>query len=93
MIWPLLAAGIAGLTDVDAITLSMAQYARGGASPVATIAIIVAALANTAVKAGMAAAIGSAEYRRVILMATGLLVIVGAAAIAVELTWSTPPSP
>jgi uncharacterized membrane protein (DUF4010 family) len=85
-------AGLAGLTDVDAITLSIAQHARGGEILVSTIAIVIAALANTAVKAGMAASIGSAEYRRIVLAATGLIAIAGAAAIGYELML-TPATP
>ena len=84
-------AALAGLTDVDAISLSMAQHARGGATLVATIAIVIAALANTAVKAGMAASIGSPDYRRLMLVATGLIAVAGAAAIAFELTLNPPP--
>jgi uncharacterized membrane protein (DUF4010 family) len=84
-------AALAGLTDVDAISLSMAQHARGGATLVATVAIVIATLANTAVKAGMAASIGSAGYRRLILAATALIAVAGAAAIAFELTLSPPP--
>jgi len=84
-------AALAGLTDVDAISLSMAQHARGGATLVATVAIVIATLANTAVKAGMAASIGSAGYRRLILAAAGLIAVAGAAAIAYELALSTPP--
>lgn len=80
-----LIAGLAGLTDVDAITLSMTQYAQSGVPNVATVAIIIAALSNTIVKAGMAVAIGSADYRRPILLATGLLGVAGAAAILFEL--------
>jgi len=81
-----LVALLAGLTDVDAITLSMSQYARGGGGTgIATTAIIIAALANTAVKAGIAATIGSADYRRPILVATGLIGAAGLIAIAVEL--------
>jgi uncharacterized membrane protein (DUF4010 family) len=83
-------AGIAGLTDVDAISLSMAKYAEGGAVLVATVAIIIATLSNTAVKAGMAASIGSADYRRLILWSTALIALVGAGAIAYELTLSPP---
>ncbi|HJR23705.1 MAG TPA: MgtC/SapB family protein [Dongiaceae bacterium] len=84
-------AALAGLTDVDAISLSMAQHARGGATLVATIAIVIATLANTVVKAGMAASIGSAGYRRLILAATGLIAVVGVAAIAYELMLSPAP--
>jgi uncharacterized membrane protein (DUF4010 family) len=80
-----LVAALAGLTDVDAITLSMSQYARGGGMQIATVAIIIAALTNTAVKAGMAAAIGSAEYRRPMLAVTALLGLAGAAAVTLEL--------
>lgn len=55
------AAFAAGLTDVDAITLSMARLAREGlAHPVAATAILIAAGVNTAVKAGMAWMIGGA---------------------------------
>jgi hypothetical protein len=49
---------LAGTTDVDAITLSMAQYARGGDPQLAARAIIVAALSNTAVKTAMVAVLG-----------------------------------
>jgi uncharacterized membrane protein (DUF4010 family) len=89
-----LIAALAGLTDVDAITLSMSQLARtGGAIQVATSAIIIASLANTFVKAGMAAAMGSADYRRPILVATLLLTLVGGAAVAFELMWGASPQP
>jgi uncharacterized membrane protein (DUF4010 family) len=81
-----LVALVAGLTDVDAITLSMSQYARsGGAAEVATIAIIIAVLANSAVKAGMAAILGSVDYRRQMLAATALLAVAGAMASALKL--------
>jgi uncharacterized membrane protein (DUF4010 family) len=81
-----LVALLAGLTDVDAITLSMSQYARsGGAAEVATIAIIIGVLANSAVKAGMAAILGSADYRRQMLAATALLAVAGAMAGALDL--------
>ena len=82
-----LVAALAGLTDVDAITLSMTQYARGGGvMPVVVAAIVIAALANTFVKAGIAATIGGAEFRKPILAATALLAVAGAASIAFELT-------
>lgn len=81
-----LVAALAGLTDVDAITLSMTQYARaGGTAQIVVIAIVIAALANTFVKAGMAAVIGDGNYRRPILAATALIAVVGVAAIAFEL--------
>ncbi len=76
----LLVAGLAGLTDVDAITLSMAEYARGGGeADVAAQAIVVAALANTVVKIGMVTALGSAAVRARVLAAGAGVVAVGAA--------------
>ena len=65
-------AGLAGLTDVDAITLSMAEYARqGGAPQVAVGSIVVATLTNTLVKGGLIVALGSAAMRGRVLAATG----------------------
>lgn len=54
-------AALAGLTDVDAITLSMAGGARDGsvAAATAVAAIVIAALSNTVVKFGLTAALGS----------------------------------
>lgn len=81
-----LVAALAGSTDVDAITLSMTQYARdGGATRVATVSIIIAALSNTVVKAAMAGFIGSADYRRPMLIATALIAVAGLGAILFDL--------
>lgn len=81
-----LVAALAGSTDVDAITLSMSQYARDGhAEKIAAIAITIAAITNTIVKAAMAAVIGSAAYRRPILAAMAVIGVAGAAAIAADL--------
>lgn len=76
-------AALAGLTDVDAITLSMAERANGTAAevPVAVTAIAIASLANTLVKAAVAAASGKGLGKPV-LAATALVVAVGAAAVA-----------
>ena len=75
-------AALAGLTDVDAITLSMAQDARGGggAMHTAVVAIAVATVSNTLVKAGMAAFLGK-DLRRPVLLATGAILAVGAVAL------------
>jgi uncharacterized membrane protein (DUF4010 family) len=67
-------AGLAGLTDVDAITLSMAEYARSGDANVAVNAIVLATLANTMVKCGIAAALGSVVLRRSVIIATAAIV-------------------
>ena len=75
----LLVAGLAGLTDVDAITLSMADYARIGEADLAARAIVVAALANTVVKVGMVVVLGGAAVRRRVLTAGIAIVAIGAA--------------
>jgi uncharacterized membrane protein (DUF4010 family) len=72
-------AALAGFTDVDAITLSMAEQARSGDPTVAVRAIVIAAVANTLAKAGMAAALGSAGLRRHALVPTAAVLAAGAA--------------
>jgi uncharacterized membrane protein (DUF4010 family) len=74
-------AALAGTTDVDAITLSMAQYARSGSAIVAVQAITLAALTNTVVKTVMVSVLGSAELRRPILAAAALVLASGAGAL------------
>jgi uncharacterized membrane protein (DUF4010 family) len=76
-------AGLAGLSDVDAITLSMARAARSGslAAEAAASAILIAALANTLVKLGLAWTLGASALRRPLLHATALLVVLGAGAL------------
>ena len=73
-------AAVAGTTDVDAITLSMADYARQGEIAVAVTAIVIAALSNTLVKAAMVVAFGAPGLRRPILTATAAIVVTGLAA-------------
>jgi len=77
-----LAAGVAGLSDVDAITLAMADRARDDAQnlDVAARAIVIAVLANTLVKSGLAASLGSAELRRLTLPISAALFAAGALA-------------
>lgn len=70
-------AGLAGLTDVDAITLSMAEYARSGDARVAVNAIVLATLANTMVKCGIVTALGGTVMRRPVLIATGAILAAG----------------
>jgi uncharacterized membrane protein (DUF4010 family) len=73
-----LVAALAGLTDVDAITLSMAGYAQqGGSAATAVGAIVVAALTNTLVKCGFVVVLGSAELRRRVLPATAAIIAAG----------------
>jgi uncharacterized membrane protein (DUF4010 family) len=70
-----LAGAIAGLTDVDAIALSMAQLALSDAASAdpAARTIVIAVAANTLFKAGMVVSLGSPGLRRVILGATGVI--------------------
>ncbi len=76
-----LAGALAGLTDVDAIALSMAQLALATPESQATAArtVLIALLANTLVKAGMAVFLGAPALRRLMLPASALLLVAGAA--------------
>lgn len=76
-------AGIAGLTDVDAITLSMARLVREGGTDVQTgvSAIVLASLANTVVKCGMIVVLAGTGLRRRAVTVTGLLLGAGLAVI------------
>ncbi len=68
-------AAIAGLSDVDAITLSLAQQAKEtGAFGIATRAIGVAALANTLVKFLLVAVLGRGPLRPRLAAATAVLI-------------------
>ena len=72
-----LAGALAGLTDVDAISLSMANLATTNPESllIAARTIVIAVVANTLVKAGMAAFMGAPALRRTVLLATILLLI------------------
>jgi uncharacterized membrane protein (DUF4010 family) len=74
-------AALAGTTDVDAITLSMAQYARSGSAQIAVQAITIAALTNTVVKTVMVGVLGSASLRTPIFASAALVVAIGAVAL------------
>jgi len=80
-----LAGAVAGLTDVDAISLSMANLAKTNPESliVAARTIVIAVIANTLVKAGMAAFMGTPALRRTILLATLLLLIAAGGGILV----------
>lgn len=72
---------LAGLTDVDAITLSMADYAKTGSPAVAVNAIVIAVLTNTLIKFGMAATLGGAPLKRPLFLATAAIIAGGLAAL------------
>lgn len=79
-------AAVAGSTDVDAITLSMAQYGRDTTTlQVAAVAITIAAISNTIAKGGIAVATGSAGFRRPLLISTAAIVAAGGVAILADL--------
>lgn len=75
---------LAGLTDVDAITLSMAKFHQDGLSAsTASLTIALAAFTNTLVKAGIAAWVGGwALARRV---GVGLCAVLAVGAVALLL--------
>ena len=73
-------AALAGLTDVDAITLSMSEFAQSGEARVAVIAIVIAAISNTIVKCAMAFVLGGAELGKKLIAATALALAAGLAA-------------
>ena len=68
---------LAGTTDVDAITLSMAESAKTGDAALATHAIVLATLTNTCVKCGLVLTLAGATLRRPILVATVLIAAAG----------------
>jgi uncharacterized membrane protein (DUF4010 family) len=78
-------AALAGLTDVDAITLSMASCAGDGSCTQqnAVGSIVIAALTNTLVKAGMVFSLGAASMRTPIAAASAAIVAAGLLALAV----------
>jgi len=71
-------AALAGATDVDPITLSLASTTREIAATTAATAIAIAATSNTLVKCGMVAALGAPALRRPILVSTGAVLGAGA---------------
>lgn len=76
-----LASALAGLVDVDAITLSASELAASGQlqAEVAAGSIVLASLVNTAVKAATASTLGTPQLRRVILQVFGIMLAVGLA--------------
>ena len=71
---------VSGLTDVDAITLNLAQSVRNEtvALDLAARAVVVAAVANSLLKAGLAAALGAPVLGRRVGLVLGATAAVGA---------------
>lgn len=79
-------AAILGLTDVDALTLSMTRsVAPELSTAVAATAIAIGVLTNTAMKLGLAIAFGSRRFRTI--AGSVLAVMLVAAAAALALRW------
>lgn len=77
-----LAAAVAGLTDVDAITLSVSRQAREGLDPEAAAgAIALAAASNTLAKFVLVSVLGAPTLRRRIGWATFAILVAGALAV------------
>lgn len=84
--WLYLVAALAGVTDVDSITLSMAESAGNGtvSATVASGSILVAVFVNTGVKCGMVFWFGSRDLAKRVLLVTGLLVATGGAVLVAQ---------
>lgn len=79
-----LLAAVAGMTDVDAITLSMTELARqGSALELVAGALIIAAVSNTLVKCGLVMVIGSGALRRQLLLSSVLISLTGLSALLI----------
>jgi len=76
------AGALAGLTDVDAIALSMADLAKQdpGSSLAAARTIVIAVISNTMVKCGMAIWLGAPSMRRTMIPITVALALSGVVA-------------
>ena len=75
-----LASFLTGLTDVDAITLSVTRLANSAqlSSEVAGMSVIIAALMNTVSKGAISYFSGSPQFRKPVIRAFTLMVIIGA---------------
>jgi uncharacterized membrane protein (DUF4010 family) len=70
---------VSGLADVDSITLTLSKLAAEGAvtGEVATVGIVIAAIANTLVKAGLAWLLGGRALGRLVTAILGVVAGVG----------------
>lgn len=77
-----LAGALAGLTDTDAVALSMSSLAAATPASLLPAAhtVLIAVLANTAAKTGLCLGLGAPALRRAIVPAALSLMLVGAAA-------------
>jgi uncharacterized membrane protein (DUF4010 family) len=76
-----ISSALAGLTDVDAVTISLSKLAEGTISrQVAAIGIIIAMISNTIVKGGLVLFLGSAALSRRTTVVFASMLIAGALA-------------
>jgi uncharacterized membrane protein (DUF4010 family) len=73
---------LSGLTDLDAISLSLAQMQKAGhlLANEGTRALVIAAMANALLKAGMAVTLGSESMRRPVMLVLGATALCAALA-------------
>jgi uncharacterized membrane protein (DUF4010 family) len=83
-------AAVLGLTDVDALTATMARsVARTSSLELAALAIAVGVLSNTAMKMAIALILGRAQFRTIAAGALAAMLLGGAAALALLLMWAS----
>jgi Predicted membrane protein len=72
---------VSGLTDMAAIALSMARHAASDSLPLrlATHAVVLAAISNSLLKAGLAIGLGAPRLRKFSALVLGLTALAGAA--------------
>jgi uncharacterized membrane protein (DUF4010 family) len=77
---------LAGTTDVDAITLSMAQLSSRGevSEAVASLTVFLAVVSNSLVKSGMTAVVGGAAFAKKAIPGFAVMLGLGAAAMLVQ---------
>jgi len=70
---------LTGLSDVDPMTLTMSQISRDDPSKLdqATIAITLAAFANTFMKGAMAVILGSKGFKKIVIAGFGIILLTG----------------
>lgn len=77
-------AAVLGLTDVDALTISMSKVvAADGQAEIAAEGIAIGVLANTVLKIGLAIVLGAPHFRRLTAGVIAAMAIVAAIAVAV----------
>lgn len=78
-------AALLGLTDMDALTVSMSRLDGGLTAQIAANAIVIGIIANTLLKAAIAAVLGAGRFRAVTLR--GLALLGAATALSLALGW------